>query len=116
MPRLYGKSETIHKTVRLTQEQIDLIESQGQDTFTANLNYLLNELLKGESERVRRMQSQQKYLRESAKELDRLLDYIQACRVYVSGLDIAMTASVHLEDLLKKEGAELTQPRPGRRP
>lgn len=114
--RVYGKPETIHKTVRLTQEQIDLIESQGQDNFTANLDHLLNELLLGESERVRRMQYQQEYLRRSADELSRLRDYIYCCSHYVSGLEVAMERAADLEKLLQEDGAVLTDPCPGRRP
>ena len=112
MPRLLGKSETIHKTVRLTQAQIDLIESQGQETFTANLDHLLNEVLLGESDRVRRMQEQQKRIRQSSEELYRLLRYIQASRVYCSGLETAMEKAFKLEDLLSEDGTASLKPRP----
>ena len=116
MPRLYGKTETIHKTVRLTQEQIDLIESQGQDTFTANLDHLLNEVLLGESDRVRRMLEQQNRLSRMTEEVSRLRKYMLACANYVVGLEEALTSSLDLENLLQEEGFTLQRPRPGRRP
>lgn len=116
MPRASGKPETIHKTVRLTREQIALIESQGEDTFTANLDHLLTELLTGESDRVRRMQSQQEYLRKICGDLDRLRKYIFACSDYAAGLEAAMKRAADLEKLLLEDGAVLTDPCPGRRP
>lgn len=116
MPRAFGKPETIHKTVRLTQAQIDLIESQGQDTFTANLDHLLNEVLLGESDRVRRMQYQQEYLRVAGHELSRLLGYIRACRSYCSSLEAVMEEMVDLERLLSEDGASLPTSRPGKCP
>lgn len=116
MPKASGKPETIHKTVRLTREQIDFIESQGQDTFTANLDHLLNELQSGESERVRRMQYQQEYLRQSGGELSRLWRYVRACRSYCSGLEEAMENAADLEKLLSEDGASLPASRPGKCP
>lgn len=117
MPRLYGKTETFHKTVRLTQEQIDLIESQGQGSFTANLDHLLNEFLPGgESERGRRISMEQNMLRRTRDELSRLLDYLHACKSYVYGLGNALEEALDLEELLQKEGIDLPDPRPGRRP
>lgn len=116
MPRPFGKPETIHKTVRLTQAQIDLIESQGQDTFTANLDHLLNEVLLGESDRVRRMQYQQEYLRRSCSELSLLFGYIRACRSYCSSLEAVMEEAVDLERLLSENGASLPTSCPGKCP
>lgn len=117
LPRLYGKTETIHKTVRLTQEQIDLIESQGQGSFTANLDHLLNEFLPGgESERGRRIRDQQDSLRWYQDELSRVLDYLRACKSYVYSLGNALEQAVDLEELLQKEGIDLPDPRPGRWP
>lgn len=110
MPRAFGKPETIHKTVRLTQAQIDLIESQGQDTFTANLDHLLNEVLLGESDRVRRMQEQQNRLRRMTEEISRLREYMFACADYVAGLEEALTSSLDLRNLLQEEGYTLQRP------
>ncbi len=45
MSKYCGKTKTVHKTVRFTQEQVDLINSQGQDSSTANLDHLLGEFL-----------------------------------------------------------------------
>lgn len=117
MPRLYGKTETIHKTVRFTQEQIDLIESQGQDNFTANLDHLLNEFLpSGESERGRRIPREQDCLRHTREELDRLLKYLWVCNAYIHALGDALEKAINLERLLREEGADLPVPHPGRRP
>lgn len=116
MPKIFGKPETIHKTVRLTQDQIDLINSQGQDTFTANLDHLLNEMLLGESERVRRMKEQQNCLSRLSAEVSRLHKYIFACAHYVLGLEKAMENAVDLEKLLSEYGISLPAPHPGKHP
>lgn len=117
MPRLYGKIETFHKTVRLTQEQIDLIDSQGQDSFTANLDHLLNEFLpSGESERGRRIRIEQDALRETREELYRLLKYLRVCKPYVYALGNALDSAVNLEMLLREEGIDLKVPHPGKLP
>lgn len=117
MPRLYGKTETIHKTVRFTQEQIDLINSQGQDSFTANLDHLLNEFLpSGESKRGRCIRMERDYLRRTKEELERLLKYLRACKPYVYALGNALENAIDLENLLQEEGADLPVPHPGRRP
>lgn len=116
MTRLYGKTETTHKTVRFTQEQIDLIESQGQESFTANLDHLLNEFLpSGESERGRSIRMERDYLRRTREELDRLLKYLRACKPYVYALGNALENAIELEDLLREDGADLPVPHPGRR-
>lgn len=110
MSRVFGKPATIHKTVRLTQKQIDLIESQGQDTFTANLDYLLNELLSGETDRARSINEYQKCRRRLSDEISRMRKYILACSDYVLGLKEALTASLLLEELLQEEGFTLQHP------
>lgn len=110
MSRVFGKPATIHKTVRLTQKQIDLIESQGQDTFTANLDYLLNELLSGETDRARSINEYQKCRRLLSEEISRLHRYIYACANYVSGLEEAVRLSLGLEKLLQEEGYTLQHP------
>ncbi len=107
MPRMSGKPETIHKTVRLTQKQIDLINSQGQDTFTANLDRLLNELLFGETDRARRMLEQQECLRWQKDEISRLRKYMLACASYVMDLEEAMGSLLDLEKLLQEDGFTL---------
>lgn len=117
MTRLYGKTETIHKTVRFTQEQIDLINSQGQGSFTANLDHLLNEFLpSGESERGRCICRERDYLRRTKEELERLLKYLRACKPYVYALGNALEDAIDLEHLLQEEGVDLPVPHPGRRP
>lgn len=116
LARRYGKTETIHKTVRFTQEQIDLIDSQGQGSFTANLDHLLNEFSpSGESERGRRIRIELDRLRDTRKELDRLLKYLRACKPYVYALGNALENAIDLEDLLREDGADLPVPHPGRR-
>lgn len=110
MPKLFGKPETIHKSVRLTQAQIDLIESQGQDTFTANLDHLLNEVLLGETDRARRMLEQQECLRRQKDEIFRLRKYMFACASYVIDLEKAMESLLDLEKLLQKDGFTLQRP------
>lgn len=117
MTRLYGKIETFHKTVRLTQEQIDLIDSQGQDSFTANLNHLLNEFLpSGETERGRRIRIEQDVLRETSEKLDRLLEYLRVCHKYACSLGDALGDALDLEDLLRKDGTDLSVSHPWRKP
>ncbi|MCM1411405.1 MAG: hypothetical protein NC305_12765 [Lachnospiraceae bacterium] len=102
--------------MRFTQEQIDLIDSQGQDSFTANLDHLLNEFLpSGESERGRRIRIELDRLRDTRKELDRLLKYLRACKPYVYALGNALENAIELENLLREDGADLPVPHPGRR-
>lgn len=114
---LRGRAETIHKTVRFTQEQVDLINSQGQDNFTANLDHLLGEFSpSSESERGRRIRIEQENLRSIRGEMARLIGYLRVCRAYACSLEDALGDALDLEAMLREEGIALSVPHPGRWP
>lgn len=110
MPR---RLETVHKTVRLSQDQVDFINSQGKDTFTDNLSSLLLELMTGESERARRLEQYKNTIERCKVSLKKMTHYMYTCARFLDSLSHAVGRANELEELLQEDGKPPKAPMPG---
>ncbi len=107
------KSDTVHKTVRLSQEQIDFINSQGKGTFTDNLSSLLRELMTGESERARSLEQYKNTIERRTACLYKMTRYMYDCARFLTSLSHAVGQASGLEETLMEDGQPPKAPRPG---
>lgn len=110
MPR---RLETVHKTVRFTQDQIDFINAQGSGTFTDNLFGLLGELMTGETERVRALKRYDESIAMHKARLERMLRYSYDYARYLNSLSHSLELASGLEELLQEDGKPPKAPSPG---
>lgn len=99
--------ETVHKTVRLSQDQVDFINSQGKGTFTDNLSSLIQELMTGESERVRALDRFKQSIAMYKARLDPMIEYCYAYARFLNSLSHAVELASGLEELLEEDGHPL---------